>query len=92
MPLSSQQRQQTEARIRAVAGQLLRGTCPAAAGALEITLLERGRLLLLHLTDLLGDVCKARGDGQADQPRLRICLLVPAGQPSHYPVPGAGQS
>jgi hypothetical protein len=30
------------------------------------------------------------GDGQADQPRLRICLLVPAGQQSQHLFPDLG--
>ena len=52
--------------------------------------LERGRLLPLHLAELLGGIRKAGGDGQADQPRLRICLLVPAGQQSQHPFPDLG--
>ena len=56
--------------------------------AVVVTRLERGRLLPLHLPEPLGDVRKAGRDGQADQPRLRICLLIPAGQQSHHPFPG----
>ena len=54
-------------------------------GALVVARLERGCLLPLRLAELLGDVGKAGGDGEADQPRFRICLLVPAGQQSHHP-------
>ena len=43
-----------------------------------------------HLAELLGGIRKAGGDGQADQPRLRICLLVPAGQQSQHPFPDLG--
>ena len=41
-------------------------------GAVEVTCRERGRLLPLHLAELLGDVRKAGGDGQANEPCLRI--------------------
>lgn len=43
-----------------------------------------------RLAELLGGIRKAGGDGQADQPRLRICLLVPAGQQSQHPFPDLG--
>jgi len=64
--------------------------CVQRRGAVEVTRLERGRLLPLHLAELLGGIRKAGGDGQADQPRLRICLLVPAGQQSQHPFPDLG--
>lgn len=64
--------------------------CAQRRGAVEVTRLERGRLLPLHLAELLGGIRKAGGDGQADQPRLRICLLVPAGQQSQHPFPDLG--
>ena len=64
--------------------------CAQRRGAVEVTCLERGRLLPLHLAELLGGIRKAGGDGQADQPRLRICLLVPAGQQSQHPFPDLG--
>ncbi len=55
-------------------GAQLSDPCAQRRGAVEVTRLERGPFLPLHLAELPGDVRKAGRDGQADQPRFRVCL------------------
>ncbi len=77
MPLTSQQRQQTEARIRAAAGQLLRGDLPPG-GRCDIKTLARtagvSRAALYrtypHLKDEFEQrLAQARAAGQVTDPR-----------------------